>query len=275
MTRGVIQKANLILDLFSLERPEWGVSEAARSLGIPKSTVSELVVSLAEGGMLRRTSKGRYRLGWRLFELGQTSLNNTEFRTEARQAMLDLVEKQEVIAAHLAVLDGTKIVYLEKVQPTPAVKISCSDVGGRLAANCTSVGKVLLAHQDWEALAEQFGANGLTGLTRNSITDLDQLADELAQVREQGYAYDREEKTAGLCCIGAPIRDHTGEVVAALSASMPAYCFPKFREDYTAAVVEATRGISQSIEQGAIEAPIGYVDTAVRSKETMVLGEAV
>lgn len=275
MTRGVIQKANLILDLFSLERPEWGVSEAARLLGFPKSTVSELVVSLAEGGMLRRTSRGRYRLGWRLFELGQTSLNNTEFRTEARQAMLDLVEEQEVIAAHLAVLDGTKIVYLEKVQPTPAVKISCSGVGGRLAANCTSVGKVLLAHQDWGALAGRLGADGLTGLTRNSITDLDELADELAQVKEQGYAYDREEKSIGLCCIGAPIRDHAGVVVAALSLSVPAYCFPEFREEYTAAVVGATRRISQSIEHGAIESPIGYVDTAVRSGDAVVFEEAV
>src|SRR5215211_7584697 len=78
-----IKKATQILDLFSLERPEWGVSEVARALGLPKSTTSELMSGLADQRLLSRRAKGRYRLGWRLFESSQTLLDTTEFRIEA------------------------------------------------------------------------------------------------------------------------------------------------------------------------------------------------
>src|SRR5215216_800394 len=78
-----IEKATQILDLFSLERPEWGVSEVARALGLPKSTTSELMSGLADQRLLSRRAKGRYRLGWRLFESSQTLLDTTEFRIEA------------------------------------------------------------------------------------------------------------------------------------------------------------------------------------------------
>src|ERR687890_2760936 len=85
-----IKKATQVLDLFSLERPEWGVSEAARALKLPKSTTSELMSSLANQRLLSRTAKGRYRLGWRLFELGQALLDTTEFSLEDRKGMKGL-----------------------------------------------------------------------------------------------------------------------------------------------------------------------------------------
>jgi IclR family transcriptional regulator, KDG regulon repressor len=87
-----IRKALQIINLFSLERSEWGVSEAARALGLPKSTTSELMSELTNWRLLRRASgRGRYRLGWRLFELSQTLLDTTEFRNQARRVMKELV----------------------------------------------------------------------------------------------------------------------------------------------------------------------------------------
>ncbi len=118
-----IEKATQVLDLFSLERPEWGVSEAARTLKLPKSTTSELMSSLANQRLLSRTAKGRYRLGWRLFELSQALLDTTDFRIEARRVMEQLV-KARGETVHLAVLDGVQAVYVEKLQPTPAWKES-------------------------------------------------------------------------------------------------------------------------------------------------------
>ena len=240
-----IKKATQVLDLFSLERPEWGVSEAARALNLPKSTTSELMSSLANQRLLSRTAKGRYRLGWCLFELSQALLDTTEFRTEARRVMEQLV-KARGETVHLAVLDGVQAVYVEKLQPTPAVKIKISRAGARLPAHCSGVGKVLLAHCEWEYVAELLEDQGLPALTSNTITELDALADELERVRERGCAYDDEETLVGLCCVAAPIYGSKGKVVASVSLSVPAYRFHSKKDEYTAAIFEAARHISES-----------------------------
>jgi DNA-binding IclR family transcriptional regulator len=238
-----INKAMRVLDLFSLERPEWGVSEVARDLKLPKSTISELMSDLADQRLLRRTVKGRYRLGWRLFELSQTLLDTTEFRVEARRVMEELVRSWDE-TVHLAVLDGVQAVYIEKLQPTPAVKIRITRSGARLPAHCSGVGKVLLAYSEWEYVVEMLKDQGMPELTENTITDLDLLAEELKRVRERGYAYDNEEILIGLCCVAAPIYDPSGTVVAAISFSVPAYRFCPRREAYTAAILNAAQCIS-------------------------------
>ncbi|MCA1730912.1 MAG: IclR family transcriptional regulator [Actinobacteria bacterium] len=240
-----IRKATKVLDLFSLERPEWGVNEVARALGFPKSTTSELMSSLAEQRLLSRTVKGRYRLGWRLFELSQTLLDTTEFRVEARRVMEELVRRwRETV--HLAVLDGVQAVYIEKLQPNPAVKIKISRTGARLPAHCSGVGKVLLAHCEWEYVAELLKDQRLPALTGNTVTNFDVLAEELERVREQGYAYDEEETSVGLCCVAAPIYDSGGKVVASISLSVPAYRLHPKKDEYTAAILDAADRISEN-----------------------------
>jgi IclR family KDG regulon transcriptional repressor len=178
-----------ILGLFSLERPEWGVSEVARALELPMSTTSELMSSLADQRLLSRVGWGRYRLGWRLFELSQTLLDTTAFRIEARRLMEELVKCwQETM--HLAVLDGVQAVYIEKLQPIPRVKIEITRAGARLPAHSSGVGKALLAYSEWGYIAELFEDQGMPASTLNTITTLDALAEELERVRERGYAYD-------------------------------------------------------------------------------------
>lgn len=249
-----IKKATRILDLFSLEQPEWGVSEAARALRLPKSTTSELMSSLADHRLLSRTAKGRYRLGWHLFELSQTLLDTTEFRIEARRVMEELVRSwRETV--HLAVLDGVQAVYVEKLQPRPAVKIRITRAGARLPAHASGVGKVLLAHSEWEHIAGLFEDQGMPALTGNTITTLDALAEELEQVRERGYAYDNEETLVGLCCVAAPIYSSRGIVVAAVSLSVPAYRFRPREGKYTAAILDAARRISENAGPALEEYP--------------------
>jgi DNA-binding IclR family transcriptional regulator len=98
-------------------------------------------------------------LGWRLFELSQTLLDTTEFRIQARKVMEELVRCwRETV--HLAVLDGVQAVYVEKLQPNPAVKINISRTGARLVAHCSGVGKVLLAYREWEYITELFDDQG-------------------------------------------------------------------------------------------------------------------
>jgi DNA-binding IclR family transcriptional regulator len=250
-----MKKAIRLLDLFSLQRPEWGVSEAAKALGFQKSTTSELMSDLADQRLLSRSKKGKYRLGWRLFELSQTLLDTTEFRIEARRVMAELVECwRETV--HLAVLDGVQAVYIEKLEPTPAAKIPITRAGARLPAQCSGVGKVLLAHSsEWEHVAERLEDQGMPALTSNTITTVGGLAEELERVRERGYAYDHEEIMVGLCCVGAPVHGPGGEVVAAVSFSVPAYRFGPNEDNYTAAIVDAARRISEDAGAKLAEYP--------------------
>ena len=231
-----------------------GVGEVAEYLKLPKSTASELMSTLADLRLLNHTVGGRYRLGWRLFELSQTLLDTSEFRTEAREVMEELVERwRETV--HLAALDGVQAVYVEKLQPTPAVKILISRTGARLPAHCSGVGKILLAHSKWDRVAALFEDHGMPALTPNTITTLDSLAYELQQAREKGYAYDHEEASVGLCCVAAPVYDSRDQVVAAVSFSVPAYRFRPNESEYTEAIVDAARRISENAGTKLKECP--------------------
>jgi DNA-binding IclR family transcriptional regulator len=242
----VVWKVARLLDLFTPERPEWRVGEVAAALEVPKTTASELMTTLAEQRLLRRTEGGRYRLGWRLFELSQNLLDTTEFRTEAKGTIEELVRRYGE-TVHLAVLDNMQAVYIEKQQPTPAVKILASRAGGRLHAHCCGVGKVLLSACEWELVEQALEHQGMPAFTPNTIVTPEALKEELRGIRSRGYAFDLEEALQGLCCVAAPVRDATGEVVAALSISAPAFRFEEREEEYTRAVLEAAGRISRSV----------------------------
>ncbi|HEU5199640.1 MAG TPA: IclR family transcriptional regulator [Ktedonobacterales bacterium] len=242
----MMEKVGNVLNLFSFQQSEWGVSEVAKTLGLPKSTTSEIMASLASQCLLARTDGGRYRLGWRLFHLSQVLLDNTDFCIEARKVMRELVERWGE-TSHLAVLDEGQVLYVEKLQGTPAVQILLSHVGGRLPAHCSGVGKVLLAHQEWQEVKTLLEQQRLQAFTPHTITSLDRLAEELEEVQKQGYAYDHEEVALGLCCVAAPIHDLDGHVLAAISLSVPAYRFYPKEDTYTMTIVKAAQRISESL----------------------------
>lgn len=241
---GTVQKVGEVLELFTREHPEWGVTEVARALGIPKSSAHALLATLSQIGLLKRGRDGRYRLGFRVLALAHVLLSTSSWREEARKAMEDLVARFGE-TTHLAVLECGRVVYVEKLEGTRAVKVATTGVGVELSAHCSAVGKVLLAHRPWEEVLGIVEARGLPALTPNTITTLDELKTELQAVRERGYAYDIEEAVPELCCVAAPIRDHTGEVIAALSLSVPFYRFQERKEEYRRAVLEATRTVSE------------------------------
>ena len=241
-----VQKAAEVLNLFSIERPEWGVSELAKALAFPKSSASALVSTMTEQGLLRRTHTGRYKLGWQLIALSQALLSTTDFRIEARPVMEGLITRfGETV--HLAALERGQIIYVDKLQGTRAVQVSVTGVGYRLQAHCSGVGKVILAHRPWEEVLHMLSIHGMPAMTPHTITDAERFKQELGQVKAQGYAYDEEEAVEELCCVAAPIRDHTGEVVAALSLSVPTYRFHHFKEQYRLAIMGATRQISENL----------------------------
>ena len=140
-----IQKASEVLALYDREHTEWGVREIAEKLNTAKSSTHDLMASLAQFGFLKRTDEGRYRLGWRLVTLSEILLATTELRKEARPVIEDLAAHyQETI--HLAVLDDTQAVYVDKLEGRQAVRVELTSLGARLYAHCSALGKVLLAY---------------------------------------------------------------------------------------------------------------------------------
>ncbi|MBA4116677.1 MAG: hypothetical protein H0X71_09655 [Rubrobacter sp.] len=124
-----------------------------------------------------------------------------------------------------------------------------------MPAHCSGVGKVLLASSEWDRVAALFKDQGMPALTPNTITTLDLLDEELRRVRAQGYAFDDEETSVGLCCVAAPIRDPAGKTIAAVSISAPAYRFHTKKKDYTDAVLDTARRISESARPKPKEFP--------------------
>jgi DNA-binding IclR family transcriptional regulator len=217
-----VERAIAILRSFSIEKPERGVAEIGRELGLHKSTVSRLMTALEQAGLLARdpVSK-RYRLGVGLIGLAAQVVSHMDVREVARPFLRQLAEDcQESV--NLVVLDGPQVVNLDQFIPPKRQVKNIGRAGRRMCAHCTAAGKVLLAYLDEEELAHIL-ALGLAKFTSSTITDPAELRQELERVREQGYAAVEEELEKGLNAVAAPIYDHTGQVVAAAGVSGPAY----------------------------------------------------
>ncbi len=240
-----VSKAGSVLNLFSTQTPEWGVSEVAKALGIPKSTASELMASLANLDLLYRTNERSYRLGWRLVELGQTLLNTTEFYMEAHHALQTLVEHWRE-AGSLTVFNGNQVVCIERL-PTTSTAVLLSQIGMRLPVYASGSGKVLLAHQEWAEVKKVLAKQTFVPFTPNTITTQDALVGELEKIQHQGYAYDREEFLPGLCAISAPIRDVDGNVTASITMLLTAQRFYQQTANYTDILLKMAHNVSEQM----------------------------
>jgi IclR family KDG regulon transcriptional repressor len=241
-----IQKAGELLTLFDREHNEWGVREVAVKLEMAKSSAHDLMSSLAKLGFLTKTEDNRYRLGWRLVTLSETLLATTELRKESHAVLEDLaMEYQETI--HLAILDDTQAVYVDKLEGRQAVRVELTSLGARLYAHCSALGKVLLAFKDEEQVRSIIKTAGLPRFTDHTITDEEDLIQNLVKIRKQGFAYDLEEILPDLCCVAAPIYDHSGNVIAAISMSIPAFRFRRSQTDFRDGVIRAAKNISKRL----------------------------
>jgi len=242
-----VERAIAILKSFSTERPERGVGELSRELGLHKSTVSRLMQTLEQGGLLARNPETkRYRLGTELLGLASQVLSYMDVREVARPFLRRLAEDcQESV--NLVVLEGGQVVNLEQfVAPARQVK-NIGRVGRRMCAHCTAAGKVMLAYLPPDRL-DRILAGELLRFTIHTITDPDELRQELAQIPDQGYAVAKEELEDGLNAVAAPIADHTGRVVAAASISGPAYrVAPEMFTHLAGQLVEVTGQISRQM----------------------------
>lgn len=211
----MIGRAVAILGAFDAERGTLGISQLARLTGLPKSTVHRLAAELIREGLLEAVDGG-FRLGVRLFELGHLVPRQRGLRELAVPLMSELreVSRQTV---HLAVLDGTDVLYVEILPGRTGPRLP-SRVGGRMPAHATAVGKALLAHARRPALDEVLAA-GLPRRTPRTIVAPGLLHTDLRRIAQRGIALDIEESATGLMCVASPVLDAAGLAVAALSIS--------------------------------------------------------
>lgn len=193
----------MVLNAFDTALPSVGVSELARTVGLPKSTVHRILGELQEWGMVIQNEDGRYEIGSRMFEIGSRLVTRSRLRDLALPALHALYQAcGETI--HLAVLDGRRsCLYLEKIPGTQPLKLP-SRLGGRVAAHCTAVGKVLLAFSPPEVLQDYLRVP-LERLGPRSITDPALLIADLEVVRQQGFATSEDEVAPNVNGVGAPI----------------------------------------------------------------------
>jgi DNA-binding IclR family transcriptional regulator len=230
-----------VLSAFTADHVELSLSEIGRRSGLPLTTTHRLVGELTRWGALERTERGGYRVGLRLWEIASRAPRSVGLRETAMPFLEDLYEatRQNV---QLAVLDGTEVVYVERISARWAVGI-ITRVGSRLPLHATGVGLVLLAFSGPE-LQEQILSGPLKQFTSKTVVAPAELRRMLAEVRRTSTAISDGQITLDALSIAAPIRDASDQVTAALSIVVPA---EHSAQPYIPAVHAAARGISRSL----------------------------
>jgi len=242
-----ILRASSILRCFLGGKTSYRISELAIQLGLDRSTTYRLLLSLEKCGLVEKDKKtGEYSLGLGVFEIGNTYLRQMDFIQVSKPVMAELAAKvQETV--HLAVLSGMEIVYVDKVD-SPRTLGVMSKIGQRGPLHSTALGKVLLAFQPEAESSRMIKQIKLKPFTVNTISSKTKLMDELKKVRKQGYAFDFTESEQGVECIAAPIRNHLGNIVAALSISGPQRKINTPREkEFVSSVVKAAVLVSSKL----------------------------
>ena len=221
-----VTKALRIVELLAREG-ESGIGEVAQKLDIDKSTVFRLVSTLKqEGIVIQNLSNKKYANGYRLFELGQSVLRQSRAIRTAIYPFMRAIADRTGETVNLAVRDGLEMVYIEMIETGDIIRIG-HNLGQRRPIYCTSVGKSVLAWLPETELEEILEKIDFQPFTPTTVSSPEELREELASIRKNGYFIDREQHVPGIRCYGTPVLDCNREPVAALSVSIPQYKYEK------------------------------------------------
>ena len=214
-----IYRTLLILEAFSKHGPEIGLSSLARLVNLNKTTTYRILKTLESRGYISRSPDNRnFRLGVKVFELGAYYLRQLDIRRFALPFLQKLTERTRE-ATFLCIRDGNDALCIERVEAQTRFEYFALNVGGRQPLHCGGASRALLLGLSEKEVEEYAVETGLQPLTTNTMTTLDQLKKDILLTKKQGYAFSNEDVTIGIVAIGAPIRDFSGNVVAAVSLS--------------------------------------------------------
>lgn len=217
----VIERMFALIDVLASREEAISLKEISEKTGLHPSTTHRLLNDLVTGRFVDRPQSGSYRLGMRLLELGNLVKSRLNVRDAALIPMREL-HKLIQQPVNLSMRQGDEIVYIERAYSERSGMQVVRAIGGRAPLHLTSVGKLFLAADDPQRVRAYATRTGLSGHTKNSLTQLPALERELSKVRQCGNARDNEELELGVRCMAAGIYDDQGTLLAGLSISAPA-----------------------------------------------------
>lgn len=253
-----LAKGFRVLEAFSAQEPELTMAEVARRAGVDNATAFRFLNTLADIGYVDRVPGTRlFRLSLKVLDLGFNAIAHSDLRTLARPLLRGLVGELNE-AASVAVLDGTQMMYAERMQ-AGITRLSVEiRVGSRVPAYSTAVGHAVLAWLSRETQRSILEKAPRKALTPTTLTELDAVLTRLDEVKARGYAVSDQETVWGLYVLAAPVMDVDGTPIAALSVATPAFrtTLEEFEANAAEAVQHAARQLSRALQTGGgITAP--------------------
>jgi DNA-binding IclR family transcriptional regulator len=213
-----VERTLSILELLSVTRIGLTLPELSRRLKLPKSSTYCLLVTLTRHGYLVRNERTRrYMFGLKLFSVANRAVGSVELRERAA-AFLQTLARCSRLTVHMAILEDDAAVLIEKIEPPGLIRLA-TWVGKSMDLHCSAVGKCLLAFLPEPELLRVVRDHGLTRYNENTITSIRKLRQQAADIKRFGFAIEDEEGEIGCRCVGAPIYDHCGTVIAAISVA--------------------------------------------------------
>lgn len=240
-----LMKGLSVIELLAHNEEAMNLTEIANALHLAKSNVHRLLQALSSANYIHRDeTSGRYTASIKLWELGSAVLSKLDLRVHAEQVMERLLaETRETV--HLSVLDGEEVVYVHKLDSPNPVR-AYTQIGGRTMAHCVATGKAMLAFKSSFALERK--STQLQMRTTATIIEPKKFLQEMARIRVLGYAINRGEWNENVYGIASPIRDVTGQVVAALGLSGPKERFKAAKlKEYAPMIVDAAAQVSERL----------------------------
>ncbi len=246
-----VDRALDILECIAGQNGALTVDQIVAATGLPKTTAFRILATLTSRRLLERDEPTQtYRLGMLALVIGARAMGDLDLRRAARPHLQQLVDDTGE-TVHLSILSEDKALCIDKLDASRSMRMA-SFVGFLDPLHCSGVGKALLAFQDEPTRQHLLDGMRYEPHTPHTITDRAGLAAQIEEIRARGYAIDDEEIEEGLRCVAAPIRDHSGRVIAAVSISGPTTRVTEESPNTLAAALEAC---AQSIsrELGALE----------------------
>ncbi len=252
-----VERAVEVLNILAQQPTGMSMADLARTSGVPMTTLHRLLGVLRETSLVAETAAGLYVVGSGTVVLARAFLDGLDLREAARPEMAAVVS-QTGETCHLGILASVQIVYIEKVDSPQPVRMY-SRVGGTNPALTTAIGRAILAHSPAPVVDEVL--EGSRRLFGNRVRAAD-VRGVLEEVRRTGYSTDLQDNELGICCVGAPIFDHGGRVVAGISLSTPATRFEPESLDETGQMMQNAAGrISAALGwAGPVTAGRGFGD---------------
>jgi IclR family KDG regulon transcriptional repressor len=241
-----VNRALSLVGLFTHGSPRLGITEISNALGLPKPTVHGLVRTLVKQGFLQQDPQTRkYGLGLKIYELGIVLAGSLEINQKGAGPAYQL-SKQTGLVSRIAIWDLDSALLTVNIDPRSHL-FFVHQIGPRIPAYCSGIGKALLAFLDPRELHAYLDRIKLDPLTANTITQKKQLLKEIEETRRRGYSMDREENVLGLACIGTPIFGQGGRLEGSISLSGDAKDICKGMETLVPELLKTSREISRSL----------------------------